>query len=458
MLAVGIRHPQPKYMSEPLGAYAHRIIDQELQELLKQLPAILLEGAKGVGKTSTASRLAASVIRLDDEVQRGLLQADMSLLLQKERPILIDEWQRYQPVFDTVRRAVDEDPRPNQFLLTGSAGPANPHTHSGAGRIPTLRMRPLSLAERGMEAPTVSLKTLLAGATQSVRGETPIGLTDYTREILQSGFPGIRRFTGRALRLQLNGYVERIVDRDFEEASQRRMRAPYLLKRWLGAYAAAVSTTASQETIRDAATGGEDEKPSRTSTRSFREVLEQMWIVEPVPAWVPSANPFTPLVQAPKHQLVDPSLAARIHGLDEEALLEAKRPSNRVFEDVPVGGLLGPRSGMVRDGLWLGRLFESLVTQSVRVYSQAAEATVCHMRTSNGRQEIDLIVVRPDRRVLAIEVKLGAVVHDDDVKHLLWLKSQLGPDVIDMVVINTGPQAYRRKDGVAVVPAALLGP
>ncbi len=111
-----------------------------------------------------------------------------------------------------------------------------------------------------------------------------------------------------------------------------------------------------------------------------------------------------------------------------------------------------------RDGTLLGHLFESLVTLSVRVYAQASEARVRHLRLRGGRREIDLIVERRDQRVVAIEVKLSSAVDDADVRNLLWLRDQIGDDLLDAVVINTGPQAYRRRDGVAVVPAALLGP
>lgn len=111
-----------------------------------------------------------------------------------------------------------------------------------------------------------------------------------------------------------------------------------------------------------------------------------------------------------------------------------------------------------RDGTLLGHLFESLVTQSVRVYSQAAEAKVRHLRTKAGRHEVDVIVVRPDGRVVAIEVKLKRTVHDDDIRHLAWLHEQIGDDLLDAMIVTTGPRAYRRPDGVAVVPAALLGP
>jgi predicted AAA+ superfamily ATPase len=161
----------------------------------------------------------------------------------------------------------------------------------------------------------------------------------------------------------------------------------------MAAYAAATATTASYETVRDAATGGE-------------------------------------------------ALAARILGLDADALLEARDLGRAVGHDGPM----------------LGSSFESLVATSVRVYAQAAEARVGHLRTKGGEREIDVMVERADGCVVAIEVKLAEVVHDRDAAHLHWLAARIGGDLLDAVIVTTGAEAYRRRDGVAVVPAALLGP
>jgi predicted AAA+ superfamily ATPase len=423
-----------------MSEYQGRVIDIELDELLPGLPALALEGPKGVGKTESARRRAHSIYQLDDPAQRAVAEAEPAQLLTGERPVLIDEWQRVPAVWDAVRRAVDRDGAPGQFLLTGSATPAVAPTHSGAGRIVTVRMRPFTLSERGVGSPTVSLRQLLRGGEPEVSGQTEVALADYVYEVVNSGFPGIRRFSGRARRALLDGYLQRIVDTDFQEQGFT-VRRPETLKRWMGAYAAATATTASYEAIRDAATSGQGDKPAKTTTQPYREILERLWIVDPVPAWLPSRNHLNRLAQAPKHHLADPALAARILGLDADALLSGEEA--------------GPQ--IPRDGTLLGHLFESLVTLSVRVYAQAAEARVKHLRLHGGQREIDLIVERADQRVLAIEVKLSGTVTDDDVKHLHWLREQIGDDLLDAVVINTGPQAYRRKDGVAVVPAALLG-
>ncbi len=172
----------------------------------------------------------------------------------------------------------------------------------------------------------------------------------------------------------------------------------------------------------------------------YREHLQRIFVLDPVPAWTPALAPLRRLTRSPKHHLVDPALAARLAGIDKDGLIRGQ--GNRV-------------SGAA--GTWLGALFESLVTQSVRVYAEAAEAHVGHLRTKNSDHEIDLIVESSDTRVMAIEVKLAATVHDQDVRHLNWLHRKIGDRLIDRVVVTTGEFAYRRGDGVAVVPLALLG-
>lgn len=424
----------------PGAAYRPRIIDEELDELLPGLPAIAIAGPKAVGKTVTAARRAATVYRLDQESQRSIIEGDTSQVVEGEPPILIDEWQRVPPVFDRVRRAVDAGAAGGTFLLTGSATPTNLPVHSGAGRIVRMRMRPMTLAERGIATPTVALSTLLEGERPPVGGRAEIDLKGYVEEILRSGFPGIRDQPMRSVRAQLDGYVDHIVDREFEELG-RRVRRPDTLKRWMAAYAAATATTTSFEKIRDAATSDEVDKPSRPTVLSYRDILEQLWILDPVHAWGPTFNRLARLSLPFKHHLADPALAARLLGADADVLLKG-----------------GPSSPWIpRDGTLLGALFESLVTLSVRVYAQRIEARTYHLRTRAGEHEVDLIVER-GQSVVAIEVKLGVAPDDADVRHLLWLKRQLGDELADMVIVTTGSQAYRRRDGVAVVPAALLGP
>jgi predicted AAA+ superfamily ATPase len=302
-------------------------------------------------------------------------------------------------------------------------------------------MRPMSLAERGLTEPTVSLADLLTGGRPEIAGSTRLRLPDYVEEIVRSGFPAIRDLPARARRAQLDGYLARIVERDFPEQGHL-VRRPATLQAWLAAYASATATTASYNVILDAATPGQDDKPAKTTTIAYRDVLTQLWMLDPVPGWTTSRNPLTRLGTSPKHHLADPALAARLLGAEAGALL-----------DDSVATLPVPRHGPL-----LGALFESLVTLSLRVYAQAAEASVHHLRTRNGDREIDLLAQRADHRVVAFEVKLTPTVEDRDTRHLHWLRDRLGADLLDAAIITTGADAYRRADGVAVIPAVLLGP
>ena len=424
-----------------MNGYLPRIVDFELDELLDGLPAISIEGPRAVGKTETALRRAATVYRLDDAAQAEILRGEPGRMVTGDSPILVDEWQRMPYSWDLVRRAVDRDPSAGRFLLTGSAAPAEAPTHSGAGRIVTVRMRPLSLAERSLDETTVALSELLSGRRPPLEGETDVGLADYAAEVVRSGFPAIRVLPDRLRRAQLDGYIERIVEHDISDLG-RNVRDRATLRRWMTAFAAATSTTASYATIRDAATPGEPDKPARATTTAYRNMLEQLWMVEEVPAWLPTGNRFRRLAASPVHQLADPALAARLLGVDVDALIE--------------GVDVGPP--IARDGTLLGALFESLVTLSVRTYAQHNEAQVSHLRTRAGEQEVDLIVERADGGVVALEVKLSALVNDHDVRHLHWLAKRIGPRLADAAVITTGRAAYRRRDGIGVIPAALLGP
>jgi predicted AAA+ superfamily ATPase len=424
-----------------LAPYRRRVVDDELDELLGGLAAIAIEGPKGVGKTRTALQRAKTVHRLDDPAELAVAQADPARLLEGKRPVLVDEWQRLPEVWDLVRRAVDDGAPPGSFLLTGSAVPDPPPTHSGAARIVTVRMRPLALSERS-QVSSVSLAELFSGRRAPVEGTTDASVTDYVEEVLASGLPGLRSLSDRSRRRQLDGYVDRIVDRDIPGDAGVVIRNPAALRRWMAAYAAASSTTASFETVRNAASAGDERKPSKNATQAYRDALARVWVLDEVPAWIPSNNRLSELGHAPKHQLADPALAAQLLGVQASTLL--------------AGQSSGPT--VIRDGTLVGALFESLTTLSVRVYAAHSDARVKHLRTARGRQEIDLIVERADGSVIAIEVKLTRTISTKDTKHLTWLKQKLGDRVLDQVIITTGPTAYRREDGIAIVPLSLLGP
>src|SRR5664279_2831856 len=349
-----------------MSEYLRRVVDTDLDVLMPDLAAISLDGPKGVGKTMTARRRAASIIALDDPDQVALLAADPGRISRLPGPVLIDEWQRYPAVWDLVRRQVDGDPSGGRFLMTGSAQPVSAPVHSGAGRILRIRLRPLALCERGLVQPTVSLSELASGRRWAIGGESTMALLDYADEVVSSGFPGIRPLPARARRAQLDGYLDMIVEREFADQG-RPVRRPATLRAWLAAYAAATGTSASYTSILDAATPGDTDKPAKTTTIAYREVLSQLWLLDPVPGWLPVGHPLSRLSQAPKHHLADPSLAARLLGVDAQALVSGVKPTATARFEVT--------------GTLLGRLFESLVTLGIRVCAQAAEAATFHPRT-----------------------------------------------------------------------------
>lgn len=422
-------------------AYRRRVIDDELDELIAALPAIAVEGAKAVGKTATTLQRANTVYGLDDDDQQAIVRADPARIVDGLPPILIDEWQKVPPLWDRVRRAVDAGASPGRFLLTGSASPKDTGTHSGGGRIVSLRMRPMSLAERWPDESAVSLAELLRGERANVEGRTGRRLDDYVKEILRSGFPGLRGLPDRPLRTQLDSYLRRVVDRDFPELGHTP-RNPQGLLRWLRAYAAATATTTTWEKIRAASVGQEEPAVSRRGALPYREVLDRLFLLDPVEAWAPSRSHLKRISLPSKHHLVDPALSARLLNATAGDLLKGRAPDP-----------LEPK-----DGGLLGALFESLVTLSIRVYAQASEASVYHFRTIAGEHEADLIVKHSDGRVIAIEIKLAATPPAGSARHLNWLERELGDELLDRLLITTGGEAYRREDGVAVVPAALLGP
>lgn len=418
--------------------YVPRVVDAQLDSLLPELAAVQLDGPKAVGKTETALQRVALIRRLDRSPVAAVAAADPDAFVSARDPMLIDEFHRVPEIWDAVKRQVDAGAAPGSYVLTGSAqqGPS----HSGAGRILPIRMRPLTLPERGICKPTVSLGDLFAGHA-AIGGRCDLQLADYAAEIARSGFPALQGLSDRATQAQLDGYLSRIVDHDVEDAGLR-VRRPASLMAWMRAYAAATATTTSWEKIRDAATPGSVQKPAKTTTLPYIDVLTQLRILDEVPAWTPTRNQLHRLMQAGKHHLADPALAARLLRVNASALMRGE------------GEVLASH-----DASLLGRLFESLVTMSVRVFADASEASTSHLRMNSGRHEVDLILERrSDGAVVAIEVKLSASVDDADVRHLHWLRDELGDQLVDSVVITTGEEAFRRADGIAVVPLGLLGP
>lgn len=430
-------------LRNPAGkdGYLARYIDQEL-DALQGAPAIAIDGPKAVGKSESAVRRADATYFLDRENERELVRADMDAILRADsanntgsanKTVCLDEWQHLPAVWDAVRRNVDQQVG-TQYLLTGSATPLQGvDTHSGAGRIISLRMRPLALSEREGTQPTVLISQLFDGDAP-IAGETTWTIREYAEALCATGLPGLYRQSPRVRRNLIQSYIQRVIDRDVPDQGLL-VRKPEFLRAWWTAYAAATSTTTMYNKILDAATAADSNKMSKTTAMGYRDVLTKLWLLDPVPAWHPNLAPLARLNSGPKHHIFDPGIAAALLGATADSLVSTTPGSWELF----------------------GQLFESLVTLTVRAAGQAAEAKTFHVRTKGGAQEVDVLLERYDGKLLAFEVKLKPVPNDRDVRHLHWLGEQVGDRLVDKVVVTSGTHAYRRPDGVAVIPLSLLG-
>lgn len=423
-----------------MNDYITRYADLWLEEMLPYLKAIAVEGAKGVGKTRTAEQHAKNVYKVDQLSVRESIEADYELLSAGPFPTLIDEWQYLPEIWDRVRRMVDDGIPPGSIILTGSRQSNNLSLHSGAGRIVRYRMRPLSLAERFPATEKITLKNCFVGENpDQPRLNSEITFSDYMYEILRTGFPDINAAPDVIRDSLIDSYIDNIATREFK-AQGIELRQPEALIRWMRAYAAATGTTTSYNKILDAATPGEGNKPARKTTTAYREALSSLWLIDDLPYWGEGEDFFGRLKQTPKHYLADPGLEARLLGLNAQDLIRGRE---KTANDSEYGSIAG-------------RLFESLCALSVRTYSSQIGARAYYLRTEKGRQEIDLIVEK-DRKLVIIEVKMGATVSDEDVRHLNWFEEKIGDRVKEKIVLTTGDRAYRRQDGVLVIPAALFG-
>ena len=413
---------------------------------MRDFPAIAIDGLKGVGKTVSTKRIAATVFELDKPKDFDQVANIPSIILSEAPPVLIDEWQKNPPVWDFVRRAVDDGASPGTFLLTGSIANSDTNIHSGAGRIIRTKMYPLSLAERGIEEPTVSIGELFAADkpfSEKIEGKTDVDPLTYLHEIAASGLPKFRTLANESRKIAFASYFDNMLSHEFNQQGIK-LRQPKTLLRWLRGYAAAVSTDAGYTEILDASTAGEANKPAAKTTIAYREALENLWLLDELMPWIDGEDFFSGLKRTPKHYLADPAFATYLLGLDDKKLASSKGWSTRVERfDKQYGSILG-------------RLFESLIHLSLNTYAAVNNASLYFVRTYKGDREIDFIIEK-DSKVIACEVKLSQNAADAALEHLKWFREKVGSDCCDAMIITAGERAYRRKDGIAVVPAALLG-
>lgn len=415
-------------------AYVKRILDKELADDLAAMGAAVIEGPKACGKTVTAQHAAASEVRLDvDPEARQTAALEPAFILDGPTPRLIDEWQLEPAIWNHVRRAIDDRGKPGQFILTGSAVPADDITrHSGAGRLTRLRMRPMSLFEKSRSTGRISLGRLLDGSKEGTP-EAKLTVPEIADEISMGGWPGFLQKTRKQALTAARRYLEEIRHVEIDAVSGAR-RDPVKVGRLLRSIGRNVATQPSITTLaRDA--GGVDGPLKFETVDEYLDALRRLMVVEDQPAWGVHLRTTHTLRKASKLHFVDPSLAVAAMRTGPERLVQELN--------------------------LLGLLFESMVIRDLRVYAQAVDAEVLHYRDSDGL-EVDAIVEARDGRWAAFEVKLGFNQVKEAAANLhKFVKridtSRCGAPAALGVIIGSG-YGYKREDGIHVIPIGALGP
>ena len=415
--------------------YLSRICDSELQKALTTMGAVLIEGAKWCGKTSTAAHVAKSTLFMQDpdnaHSYQQMAETKPSLLLNGENPRLIDEWQMSPVLWDAVRYEVDKRRQPGQFILTGSAVPADNLTaHTGTGRFARITMRPMSLYESQESTGTVSLADLFDGKHE-IEGVSDISIEQIAFAICRGGFPAtINKPDAIALQMSVD-YVEAIINQDISRVDGVE-KNPHRVRLLLRSLARNIATMASVQTILKDVESAEANVSDKTFS-VYYNALRRIFVIETMPAWSPSLRSKTAIRTSSKHHFVDPSIATAVMRINSV--------------------------GILHDFEYFGFLFEALCARDIRVYAQNNDGDVFHYRDKSGL-ETDMIVQLRDGRWGAIEVKLGNSQIEQAAENLLKLKGRVDTAKMRepsfLMVLTGGQFAYRRKDGVLIVPIGCL--
>lgn len=424
--------------------YRPRIMDAILKEELEAMGAVLLEGPKACGKTTTAEHAAGSVIYMDDPVKRNqylqMVDTDITHILSGDTPRLIDEWQLATKIWDAVRFEVDHRRDDGQFILTGSAVPPKDDQaqmmHSGTGRFAWLKMRPMSLWESGESSGEVSLENLfMMSPSEPVRGKNIHNLSDIAFLSCRGGWPKAvyKGRTKLALKQAIN-YYEAIVRADISRVDDVE-RDEHRTRRIMRSYARHQGAQVSVQAIRDDICENDTLELSDKTVYSYLNALRRIFVIEDMPAWNPNLRSKSAIRSSDTRYYVDPSVACAALGL-------------------------GPND-LINDLNTFGLLFECLCVRDLRVYAQALDGGVYHFRDRTGL-ECDAVVHLRNGRYGLIEIKLGGDrLIEDGVKSLLSLNDRIDTSKMKspsfmMIITAVGDYAYRRTDGILVVPIGCL--
>lgn len=422
--------------------YLNRIADELLSRKLRSSAAVLVEGPKWCGKTSTCAQLAKSVIYIQDPDKRNsyrkMADTQPSLLLQGETPRLIDEWQTIPVLWDAVRFAADQRQKMQQFLLTGSATPLDDEDndeieHTGLGRIARLKMRPMSLWESKDSAGQISLQALFDGTQEMGLFENPLTIQDLAFVMCRGGWPGTLALEKEeALDVAYN-LVEELVNVDVNKVDGTE-KNPDRVRSVIRSYARNVSTMTTASTIM-ADVKANDISITDKTLSSYLTALRRLFVIEDVTAWQPSLRSKTGIRTSSKRHFVDTSIATAVLELTPDSLLE--------------------------DFNLFGFLFEDLCVRDMRVYLQPLRGTVYHYH-DNSNLESDMILRLNNGKWAAVEVKTGSREIEEAAENLIKLSKTVDTSKVGqpsfLMVLTGGQFAYQREDGVYVVPIGCLKP
>lgn len=418
--------------------YLPRLIDDKIEEYLSVFGAVCVEGPKWCGKTWTSSYHCRSGIFIGNPEgnfqNRRLAEMSPALVLEGEKPRLIDEWQEVPPIWDAVRYQVDQEPQKGQFILTGSATPNHKGIlHSGAGRIARLRMRPMSLFESGDSSGEVSLEKLCKGDLKpAMTGE--VDLKELIRFIIRGGWPGSIGLSPQQAALLPEEYLNAVIDDDVYRIDGIK-RNTIKMRLLLRSLARNESTTATNKTLKNDIRENDDEDIDVETVKEYLDIFERLFITDHQLPFSVGVRSSVRVKQAVKRHFADPSLACALLKVTPESL--------------------------IGDLETLGFLFEALCERDLKIYAETFGASLYHYQDYSGR-EIDAVIEMPDGSWCAFEIKLGANQIDAAAENLLKIQKEIQndpkgrPPKVLCVLCGLANAAYQRPDGVYVIPLTAL--